>query len=87
MAKIVVFIGKVIVWLQGKKRWIVVGAFAGNWLGLASTPWVSYLAGVGSILLTFLAGAEIDPVVIRKHFWSSVLIGAAGFFDNAFARE
>lgn len=58
---------------------IVVGAFAGNWLGLAPNPWVNYLAGMGSVLLTFLAGAEIDPVVIRKHFWSSVLIGAAGF--------
>ena len=58
---------------------IVVGSFAGNWFGLAPNPWVNYLAGVGSVLLTFLAGAEIDPAVIRKHFWSSVLIGAAGF--------
>ena len=59
---------------------IVVGSFAGNWLGLAPNPWVNYLAGVGSVLLTFLAGAEIDPAVIKKHFWSSILIGAAGFF-------
>ena len=59
---------------------IVVGSIAGNWLGLAPNPWVNYLAGVGSVLLTFLAGAEIDPVVIRKHFWASVLIGSAGFF-------
>jgi len=59
---------------------IVVGSFAGNWLGLAPNPWVNYLAGVGSVLLTFLAGAEIDPAVIKKHFWSSMLIGAAGFF-------
>jgi len=58
---------------------IVVGAIGGNWLGLAPNPWVNYLAGVGSVLLTFLAGAEIDPAVIRKHFWSSVLIGVAGF--------
>lgn len=59
---------------------IIVGSFGGNFLGLAPTPWVNYLAGVGSILLTFLAGAEIDPAVIRKHFWSSILIGAMGFF-------
>lgn len=59
---------------------IIVGSFGGNFLGLAPTPWVNYLAGVGSILLTFLAGAEIDPVVIRKHFWASMLIGAMGFF-------
>jgi len=58
---------------------IIVGSIGGNWLGLAPNPWVNYLAGVGSVLLTFLAGAEIDPAVIRRHFWSSALIGAAGF--------
>ncbi len=58
---------------------IIVGSIAGNFLGLSHAPWVNYLAGVGSILLTFLAGAEIDPAVIRKHFWSSPLIGATGF--------
>jgi Kef-type K+ transport system membrane component KefB len=30
-------------------------------------------------LLTFLAGAEIDPHVVRKHFWSSMSIGITGF--------
>ena len=40
---------------------IIVGVFGGNLLGLTINPWVSYLAGVGSIVLTFLAGAEIDP--------------------------
>lgn len=59
---------------------IVVGGVAGNLIGLPANPWVNYLAGVGSVLMTFLAGAEIDPVVIKKHFWSSVLIGALGFF-------
>lgn len=58
---------------------IIVGSFGGNFLGLHTTPWVNYLAGVGSILLTFLAGAEIDPEVVRRHFWASVTIGATGF--------
>ncbi|MFH1028082.1 MAG: cation:proton antiporter, partial [Pseudomonadota bacterium] len=58
---------------------IVMGAVGGNWLGLAPTPWTNYLAGVGSILLTFLAGAEVDPEVIRRNFRSSVGIGIAGF--------
>ena len=35
---------------------IVVGAFGGNLLGLTPTDWVNYLAGVGAIMLTFLAG-------------------------------
>jgi len=63
---------------------IIIGAFAGNLLGLFTTPWINYLAGVGAILLTFLAGAEIDPAVIRKHFWSSTTIGAVGFFAPFF---
>src|SRR5439155_16108255 len=46
---------------------IVVGAVAGNLIGLPLAPWVNFLAGFGAILLTFLAGAEIDPQVIRKH--------------------
>ena len=59
---------------------IVVGAFAGNLVGLQITEWVNFLAGFGAILLTFLAGTEIDPRTIRKHFWSSITIGVVGFF-------
>src|SRR5437667_864709 len=59
---------------------IVVGALGGNIIGLPLAPWVNYLAGFGAILLTFLAGAEIDPTVVRKHFWSSMTIGIVGFF-------
>ena len=51
---------------------IVVGAVAGNLVGLQITEWVNFLAGFGAILLTFLAGTEIDPRIVRKHFWSSM---------------
>jgi Kef-type K+ transport system membrane component KefB len=59
---------------------IVVGAIAGNLVGLHITEWVNFLAGFGAILLTFLAGTEIDPRIVRKHFWSSMSIGVMGFF-------
>jgi Kef-type K+ transport system membrane component KefB len=58
---------------------IAVGAVAGNLIQLDLTPWVNYLAGVGAILLTFLAGAEIDYGVVKKNFWSSMSIGVVGF--------
>ena len=58
---------------------IVVGAVAGNLVGLQVTDWVNFLAGFGAILLTFLAGTEIDPRTVRKHFWSSMTIGVMGF--------
>src|ERR1700758_4576382 len=59
---------------------IIVGAVAGNLVDLTLTPWVNYLAGFGAILLTFLAGAEIDTRVIRRNFGSTMAIGAVGFF-------
>jgi Kef-type K+ transport system membrane component KefB len=59
---------------------IVVGSFGGNLLGITPTDWITYLASLGAILLTFLAGTELDPVVVRKHLGATMSIGAAGFF-------
>ena len=59
---------------------IMVGALAGNAIGLPLTEWVNFLAGFGAILLTFLAGTEIDPGVVRRHFRSALSIGVVGFF-------
>lgn len=59
---------------------IVVGAIAGNTIGLELTPWINYVASVGAVVLTFLAGTDIDPHVVKKHFASSVTIGLMGFF-------
>jgi Kef-type K+ transport system membrane component KefB len=58
---------------------IMVGAVAGNLVGLPLAPWVNFLAGFGAILLTFLAGAEIDPQIVGRNFWSSMSIGVVGF--------
>jgi Kef-type K+ transport system membrane component KefB len=58
---------------------IIIGAVAGNLVDLTVTPWVNYLAGFGAILLTFLAGAEIDTRVIRRNFGSTMAIGTVGF--------
>jgi len=38
---------------------IALGAAAGN-LGLKPKEWMTYMAGFGGIILTFLAGTEID---------------------------
>jgi Kef-type K+ transport system membrane component KefB len=44
---------------------IMVGVIGGNFLPLQRTEWVNFLAGFGSILLTFLAGAEVEPQTAR----------------------
>src|ERR1017187_5594399 len=60
---------------------ILVGAIFGNIPGIQEhvqqTDYTTLLAGVGSILLTFLAGAEIDPVSLRRHWRASLSIGLA----------
>lgn len=58
---------------------IMVGVLAGNTIGLQVTDWVNFLAGFGAILLTFLAGTEIDGKVVRKHLAASLSIGVVGF--------
>jgi Kef-type K+ transport system membrane component KefB len=59
---------------------IVVGALAGNTVGLPLTPWIDYIASFGAVVLTFLAGTDIDPHVVKRNFGSSVTIGLMGFF-------
>jgi Kef-type K+ transport system membrane component KefB len=58
---------------------IIVGVIGGNFLPLQRTEWVNFLAGFGSILLTFLAGAEVDPEVMKRKFKESVTIGVLSF--------
>jgi hypothetical protein len=40
---------------------IAMGIVAGNFLGFHTSAWINFLATFGAGLLTFLAGAEIDP--------------------------
>jgi len=58
---------------------IMVGAVAGNVIGLPLSPWINYLAGFGAILLTFLAGTEVDANVVRRNFGASVGVGFVSF--------
>src|SRR5437764_2755458 len=46
---------------------------------LQSTEWTNFLALLGSGVLTFLAGAEIDPVSLKANWRVSVLIGILSF--------
>jgi glutathione-regulated potassium-efflux system ancillary protein KefC len=49
------------------------------------TLWVKFLAGAGAIMLTFLAGAELDPQVIRRQWREATAIGLASFIVPALA--
>src|ERR1700688_1581114 len=59
---------------------IFVGVVAGNFLHLtASNEWINFLALLGSGVLTFLAGAEIDPRSLKTNLRASLLIGVLSF--------
>ena len=58
---------------------IAVGIFAGYFLGLQTNEWVNFLASLGSLLLTFLAGAELEPQALRRHLKQSMSIGLVSF--------
>ena len=58
---------------------ITLGVIGGNFLNLSPTPWLTFLAGFGGILLTFLAGAEVDLVILREKAKESLLIGGISF--------
>jgi len=45
----------------------------------ANSDWLRFLAATGAVLLTFLAGAELDPVVMRTKLVEVNVVGAVGF--------
>src|SRR3970040_2226675 len=63
---------------------IVVGTLAGAMLGTTllgvDETWVRFLAGAGAIVLTFLAGAELDPDAFRRQWKEASAIGLISFF-------
>ena len=58
---------------------LAIGALAGA-AGLgAKTGWITFLAGTGAIVLTFLAGAELDPAMFRAKWKEATVVGLVGF--------
>jgi Kef-type K+ transport system membrane component KefB len=58
---------------------LIIGAAIGTEALGGKAPWVTFLAGTGSVVLTFLAGAELDPAIFREKWKESVAVGLVGF--------
>ena len=58
---------------------LTLGVVAGNTLHLESQDWLTLIASFASIVLTFLAGMEVDPAYMRRRLTASVGIGATSF--------
>ena len=52
-----------------------------GWFGRLGSDqqWLQFLASTGAVLLTFLAGAELDPAVIRTKLAEVSIVGLIGF--------
>jgi Kef-type K+ transport system membrane component KefB len=59
---------------------LIIGALIGTEVLGAKSGWVSFLAGTGAIVLTFLAGAELDPGIFRTKWKEAMGVGLVGFF-------
>lgn len=59
---------------------LIIGALIGSAVLGADETWIKFLSGTGAIVLTFLAGAELDPVVFRRKWKEATVIGLISFF-------
>ena len=59
---------------------LVIGGMIGAAALGADQSWIKFLAGSGAIVLTFLAGAELDPEVFRRKWKEATAVGLVSFF-------
>jgi Kef-type K+ transport system membrane component KefB len=58
---------------------LTLGVVTGNLFDLHSQEWLDFIAAFASIVLTFLAGMEVDPAYLRERAKASFGIGVASF--------
>jgi len=63
---------------------IAAGAAAEHFFGPeslgADVDWLRFLATTGAVVLTFLAGAELEPAMLRAKWKEVTVVGLVGFF-------
>jgi glutathione-regulated potassium-efflux system ancillary protein KefC len=59
---------------------LIIGAAIGSAILGTDETWIKFLSGLGAIVLTFLAGAELDPAVFRLKWKEAAAVGLASFF-------
>ncbi|MFO7571243.1 MAG: cation:proton antiporter [Gaiellaceae bacterium] len=58
---------------------LTLGVVLGNVFDLQSQGWLDVLAAFASVVLTFLAGMEVDPAYMRRRIKASTAIGTVSF--------
>jgi hypothetical protein len=62
---------------------LIIGAVVGQAILGADQSWIKILSAAGAIVLTFLAGAELDPRVFRPKWRETRAVGVEGFAPAA----
>lgn len=58
---------------------LLLGALIGSAVLGTDQSWVRFLSSTGAVMLTFLAGAELDPTVMRRSWKETCGVGLIGF--------
>ena len=58
---------------------LIIGVIIGAAVLGTQESWITFLSGAGAIVLTFLAGAELDPNVFKAKWKEATAVGLAGF--------
>jgi Kef-type K+ transport system membrane component KefB len=58
---------------------LLAGVVIGNAFGAAPQEWIIFVAAFAGVVLTFLAGAEVDVELLRREWRPSVAMGAVSF--------
>jgi glutathione-regulated potassium-efflux system ancillary protein KefC len=70
--------------IVGTVAQLILGGVFGASALATNAPWITFLAGAGAIVLTFLAGAELDPMVFRRNWKEAQQSVSLGFFAPFF---
>jgi len=63
---------------------VIAGTIVEHYYGTAfmhaDSEWLRFIASIGAVLLTFLAGAELEPAVLKSKWKEVGIVGLVGFF-------
>lgn len=70
--------------IVGTVAQLLIGAALGTAFLGTDQGWIKFLSSIGAVLLTFLAGVELDPEQLRRNWREACGLGLVGFFAPFF---
>lgn len=65
--------------IVGTVAQLIIGAVLGAAALGTDQSWIKFLASTGAVVLTFLAGAELDPQAMRREWKQATIVGLVAF--------